>query len=276
MDNQKKIYSIILVYLSSKINIMRNLIIFGLFVIALILVQFAQAQTVDEVITKYTEARGGKDKLLSIKSIYMEGTRQMMGNEILVKVTKEQGKLSRTDFEVAGVNNFFLVTDKEGWNYFAMRMQAPEPLPADRLKQMQTELDIAGPLVDYTAKGYKAELIGKEDVEGTDCYKIKLTLDTSHIISYFIDSKSYLLIRSAQKGGGMGGGRRGGGGGSVDTEVFTDYSDFKPVDGILFAHTLTIKTPSGANAGQGGGTNSSTFDKIELNQPVDPKLYKHQ
>ena len=249
---------------------MKNLIIFGLFVIALILVQFAQGQTVDEVINKYTDARGGKDKLLSIKSIYMEGTRQMMGNDLQVKLTKEQGKLSRTDFEVGGTNNYLLITEKEGWNFFAMRMQTPEPMPADRVKQLQTELDIAGPLVDYAAKGYKAELMGKEDVEGTDCYKIKMMIDSSNSISYFIDSKSYLLIRSAQKGGAFGG-RRGGAGG--DVEMFTDYSDYKAVDGILFAHTLSLKSSVVTAGGQGGG-GSSTFDKIELNKPVDPKLYK--
>ena len=251
---------------------MKNLIIFGLFVIALILVQFVQAQTVDEVINKYTDARGGKDKLLAIKSIYMEGTRQMMGNDLQVKVTRVQGKLSRTDFEVGGTNNFLLITDKEGWNFFAMRMQAPEPMPADRVKQLRTELDIAGPLVDYAAKGYKAELIGKEDVEGTECYKIKLMIDSSTNISYFIDAKTNLLIRSAQKGGAFGGGRRGGAAG--DAEFFTDYSDYKAVDGILFAHTLSLKSAAPANGGQGAGGNSSTFDKIELNKPVDAKMYK--
>jgi hypothetical protein len=247
---------------------MKNILIFGLLVTLLVLVQYTKAQSVDDVINKYMEARGGKDKLLSITSITMEGSRQMMGNEVAVKVTKVQGKLSRNDFEAGGTNNFLLITDKEGWNYFAMRMQKPEPMPADRVKAMQTELDIAGPLVDYAKKGYKAELIGKEDVEGTECYKIKMVLDSLRDITYFIDTKSNLLIRSAQKGGMFGGGGRRGGG---DMEMFTDYSDYKAVDGVMFAHTLTMKS-SGGNAGPGGG--GTTFDKIELNKPVDEKMYK--
>ena len=247
--------------------ITRNLLIFGFFIIALILAQFANAQTVDEIIDKYIGARGGKDKLKAIRSIYMEGSRQMMGNEVAVKITKVQGKLSRTEFEMGGTNGFFLITDKTAWNYFPMRSPKPEPVPEDRLKTLRGELDIAGPLVDYTLKGHKAELIGKEDVEGIPCYKIKVTLSNGTESNYFIDTKSYLLNRITHNGGLFGGNR-----GKGDAEISTDYSDYKEVEGILFAHTLTIRPSSGsANSQAAGGT---TFDKIELNKPVDEKLYK--
>lgn len=247
---------------------MRNLIIFGLFVIALVMVQFAQAQTADEIIDKYTAARGGKEKLNAVRSIYMEGSRQMMGNEVRVRLTKVQGKLSRTDFEAGGADNFLLITENAAWNYFAMRMQKPEPISGDRVKQLQCELDIAGPLVDYIAKGHQAELIGKEDVEGTACYKIRLTLATGGVISYFIDSKTYLLVRSSHKNGGYGS-RHGTG---ADTDLLTDYSDYKSVEGILFAHTITMKAAGSARAGQAGmGT---TFHKVELNKTIADQLYK--
>ena len=58
---------------------MRSLILFGLFVFFLVAVQFAQAQTVDEIIDKYIKAIGGKDKLLLIATIYKEGSVKMMG-----------------------------------------------------------------------------------------------------------------------------------------------------------------------------------------------------
>jgi hypothetical protein len=88
-------------------------------------VQFASGQTVDEVIDKYLNARGGKEKLLAIKTIYMEGMGQMMGNDITIKITKEQGKLSRREFEAGGTNGFALITDKEAWNYIPMRSTSP-------------------------------------------------------------------------------------------------------------------------------------------------------
>ncbi len=249
---------------------MKTLIPFGLFILFLIIVQFASGQTVDEVIEKYEAARGGKEKLAAVKSIYMEGSREMMGNEVTVKVTKEQGKLSRTEFEMGGTNGFMLITDKEAWNYMPMRSPAPVKMPDEALAGMQTELDIAGPLVDYVTKGHKAELAGKDSIDGNTCYKIKLTTSAGKEITYWIDASTYLVTQSAAKGGGMfgGGGRR-----KEGTEppiVYTEYKDYKAVDGILFAHNIETKNPSGQGRA-GGGT---TFDKIELNKPVDARLYK--
>jgi hypothetical protein len=134
-------------------------------------------------------------------------------------------------------------------------------MPDEAVAGLQTELDIAGPLVDYVAKGHKAELIGKDTIKGAPCYKIKLTTKTGKEINYWIDASTWLLTKSSSKGFG----RRGG-----DAEQMTFYTDYKAVDGIQFAHTIETKMSGGE--GRGGG--STTFDKIELNKPVDPKLYK--
>lgn len=247
---------------------MKTLIIFSLFILFLVSVQFASAQTVDEIIDKHLAARGGKQKLLAIKTIYMEGSREMMGNEVAVKVIKEQGKLSRTEFEMGGTNGFVLITEKEAWNFFPMRSPTPTKMPDDALPALQTELDIAGPLADYAAKGHKAELLGKDTADGIACYKIKLTTSAGRVIHYWIDADTYLLNQSASKGGSFGGGRRPDG--KEPAEVYTLFRDYKAVDGILFAHNIETKNPGGEGRG-GGGT---TFDKIELNNPIDAKLYK--
>ena len=248
---------------------MKTFIPFGLFILLLVAVQFASGQTVDDVIEKYENARGGKDKLMALKSIYMEGSREMMGNEIAVKITKEQGKLSRTEFEMGGTNGFMLVTEKEAWSYIPMRSPTPDKMPDEALAAMQTDLDIAGPLVDYIAKGNKVDLIGKDTVEGNTCYKIKLTTKAGKEINYWIDAGTYLISQSSAKGGGMFGGARKKEGAEA-VEVYTLYKDYKAVEGILFAHNIETKNPNG-QGNAGGGT---TFDKIEINKPVDAKLYK--
>ena len=250
---------------------MKTIILLGLLVLFLVSVQFATGQTVDDIIDKYIAARGGKDKLNSIKSIYMEGSREMMGAEVTVKITKEQDKLSRTEFEMAGATGYFLVTDKEAWTLIPMRSPTPTKVPDEALPAMQTETDITGPLVNYAAKGHKAELTGKDTVNGSLAYKIKLVTKAGKEINYWIDAATYLLTQSSSKGGGMfGGGRRQGGTGEPP-EVFTLYKDYKEVGGVQFPHTIEMKTANGEGRG-GGGT---TFDLVEINKPVDPKLYNH-
>jgi hypothetical protein len=249
---------------------MRNLILFGLLILFLVAAQYSSAQTVDEIINKYVDSIGGKDKLTSIKSIYMEGSRQMMGNEVTVRVTKEQGKLSRMEFEMGSTNGFVLITDKDAWTYIPMRSPTPTKLPDNAVAGMQTDLDIAGPLVNYAAKGHKVELIGKDTLNGNACYKIKLTTASGKEINYWIDAKTYLLTQSSQKGGGKNPEAHNNNIGAGGNETIVTYKDYSPVDGILIAHTIETKSTGGSGRMDG----STIFDKIELNGTVDPKLYK--
>ncbi len=222
--------------------------------------QFVQAQSVDDIINKYIEARGGKDKLNAMKSVYMEGSRQMMGNEVMVKVTMVQDKLYRTDFEVGGTTGYTIVTPTEGWNFIPMQSPKVEPIPADRLKTMQGQLDIAGPLVDYAAKGNKVELQEKETIDGKDAYKIKMILSTGKEVTYYIDTKTNLLIQTRQMAPARGN--------NAPQEIITNYSDYKLFDGIMFPQTI-------ANPGAGVMSGSTTFDTIVVNKPVDESEYKH-
>ena len=240
---------------------MKNIVLFVVFIIGVVMVQFAQGQTADDIINKYMEARGGKDKIKAIKSVYMEGARQMMGNEIPVKVTIVDGKLYRTDFEFSGANYYTIVTPGAGWS-FTPRSPSVESTPADRLKTMQGPLDIAGALVDYAAKGNKVELLPKSTINGKDNYNVKLTQPDGKFTVYSFDAKTNLLSESRTTITVMAPGGK-----SSDREVVTDYSDYKAVDGVLFPHTV-------ANPGTGQAAGSTTFDKIELNKPVDENLYK--
>ena len=225
------------------------------------------AQTADEIINKYMEAMGGKAKLLSIKSIYMEGTSVMQnGTEISQRSWKVDGKLFRQEINSAMFNFAMVVTDKEGWRQNPRAGGAFEPMTAEQVANMQTQMDCAGAFVDYAAKGHKVELIGKEDVEGTAAYKIKITYKSGNEANFFFDANTYYIIRMSAKGGGMGMGMGGGRGpGGTDVERITDFSDYKKTDdGYIFAFKMTP-------VGMGGGV---YYEKIEVNKPVDPKAYK--
>ncbi|HEY8690585.1 MAG TPA: hypothetical protein VIM07_15215 [Chitinophagaceae bacterium] len=239
---------------------MKNIVLLVLFVLGIVFMQFVQAQSVDDIINKYIEARGGKDKLNAMKSVYMEGSRQMMGNEVMVKVTMVQDKLYRTDFEVGGTTGYTIVTPTEGWSFIPMQSPKVEPIPADRLKTMQGQLDIAGPLVDYAAKGNKVELQEKETIDGKDAYKIKMILSTGKEVTYYIDTKTNLLIQTRQMAPARGN--------NAPQEIITNYSDYKLFDGIMFPQTI-------ANPGAGVMSGSTTFDTIVVNKPVDESEYKH-
>lgn len=233
----------------------------------------AEAQTVDDIVAKYEAAMGGRDKLASIQTVHLQGVSVMQnGNEINSDITKVNKELFRTEVNF-GMGSFtMLVTNKEGWASNPRSGGKFEPLPEEAVKALQTELDLSGPLSNYAAKGHKAELLGKESLDGKDVYKIKLTLNTGKEITYFIDASSYYIVREqrdgagfmGRRGGGPGGqgGQGGGPGGNIQT---IDYSDFqKTDDGYVFPFSIK----------RGGMGGNMILEKIEVNQPVDPAKYK--
>lgn len=223
---------------------------------------FLQAQTADEIIAAHVQAMGGKEKLAGLQSLYMESISVMQnGNEVSTKTWKVQDKLMRREVNFGMGNMATILTDKEGWSSNPRSGGAFEAMPADVVERQRTELDINGPLVDHAAKGHKAELMGKEDVNGAPCHVVKLTLKSGRDITYYIDAKTFYILRTRTKGGGM----RGGAGRNPDAETVTEYSDYrKTEEGFIFPFTTTI-------VGMGASMN---VEKIEVNKPVDPKLYK--
>jgi outer membrane lipoprotein-sorting protein len=221
---------------------------------ALVFAQFAQAQTVDDVINKHIAALGGKENLNKIQNVVMEGSLSIQGTEIALTLTQVNNKLTRQDINAMGMHGFDMMTDKEGWTYMPFQgMQKPEPKTADDVKESQADLDIAGPLVDYAAKGHKVELLGKEDVDGTECYKIKANLAGGKEMTFFIDPASNMIIRTKNKVKANG----------QETEMQSDLSDYKEVEGVKMPYSITV------------GFGTILISSIKVNQAIPESAFKH-
>lgn len=237
---------------------MQNIVLLVLFVLGIVFIQFGEGLSVDGIIDKYIDARGGNEKLNSIKSIYMEGFREILGNEIPVTVTIVNEKLFRNDFVFEGIAGYLIVTPTKGWSFVPMHSQNINLIAADDLTMMQFQLDIAGPIVDYAAKGNRAELKGRETVAGNETYKIILTSAGKKETTYYIDTKTKYLIQTKHFRSGADGKK---------AEIITNFSDYVSVDGIMFPHTIT-----NPENGMSGGT--TTFNTIILNKMINEDQYK--
>ena len=223
---------------------------------------YGMSQTVDEVINKHVEAMGGKDKLASLKSVYMESVSVMQnGNEMTSKTYRVDKQLFRRDIDGGMFKFTTIVTDREGWASDPRNGGSFNQLPPEDVQNQQYTLDIAGPLVDYVAKGEKAELLGKEAVDGKDAYKVKVTLKNGKDITYWLDATTYYIVRTSTKASGFM--RRPGA--DPNAEVVMNYTDYKKSpEGYVFPYATSI---------QGMGT-STNIEKIEVNKTIDPKLFK--
>jgi hypothetical protein len=235
---------------------MKKLIIFGLFIMGMVLVQFVQAQvqTVDDVINKYVEALGGKEKLLTLKSIKYSGNINIQGNDVTIVQTKLHMKGMRLDIFVGGMENYQFVTPEKGIVFMPIQgMTEPSPMPEDQLKSGQNQLDVQGALFNYKEKGITVELLGTEKVNGEDNHKLKITFKNGLVTTCFIGAKNYRINKTVSKRMVNG----------EEKDMETTYTNYKQnADGFWFAYNNTSV--------QG----ETIFDKIETNIPVDENIFK--
>src|SRR5882672_5166569 len=149
--------------------------------VALIIFTGAKAQTADEIINKYIDAIGGKEKISGIKTLYYESKLEVMGNEAASNTYMINGKAYKSETDFSGQKIIQCVTEAGGWAVNPLAGQAvPEELPKEMLKGSELQYTVPGTaFIDYAAKGNKIELQGKEKVNGTSAYKLKLTTKDS-------------------------------------------------------------------------------------------------
>jgi hypothetical protein len=231
--------------------------IFASTLVAFTISASAFAQTVDEIVAKHIAAKGGTEKLSSIKTLVQSNSMSINGMDIPMVMTTVAGIGQRTEVTVMGNSMITVLTPGGGWMLRPSMMGGtgePEDMPAEEAKKTTaTDIDPAGNLFNYQAKGIKVELAGTEKVNGKDAFKLNI-VQAGKNSTMFIDAASYMLVRTISPG--MGG-----------KEQDMAYSDYKAVDGILFPHTMTTESPM-------GGEMVISTDKIVVNGTVDESIFK--
>jgi hypothetical protein len=212
------------------------------------------AQTADEIIAKHLVAIGGMDAWRKVNSVYTEGNLKVQGADVSVSGTVLNGKGMRQNISVMGMTGFQIMTPQGGWNFMPFQGQSkPEPITAEDLKENADQMDTQGALVDYKQKGHSVEFIGKEDIEGTEAFKLRVTHKGGKVQTIFIDPASYYIIRSVSKQKANG----------QEMEIATNLSNYKKLpEGIVVP--MSVSLPFG----------EMTITKVEINKPVDEKIFK--
>ena len=160
----------------------------------------SKAQNVDEIIGKHAAAIGGLENWAKIKTLKMDMGMKMQGMEVLITATQVDCKAMRTDIAVMGMNGYSIITNTNGWNYMPFNGQTKaEPMTEDILKSSQDDLCLLDKFLRYKETGDKVEYLGTDDVDGTECIKLKLTDKIGKETTYFIDSETYLLTKKTVK-----------------------------------------------------------------------------
>jgi outer membrane lipoprotein-sorting protein len=220
----------------------------------------AAAQTIDEIIAKSIEARGGEAKLRAVKSVRMTGHIEVGPGMIapMSLVVKRPGMV-RMEFTLQGMTAIQAYDGKAGWDVMPFQgKKDAEPMAADDVKEMADQADLDGPLMDYKAKGHSVEYLGKEKVEGSDAYKLKITKKNGNVETTFIDADSGLEVKTIAKITQQGN----------EVEAESTYSDFRNVDGLILPFSIEqgrVGSPQKAKI---------TMEKVEINPDLSDAQFQ--
>jgi len=236
---------------------MKRSLLIAAFITAMSII--AAGQTADEIVSRYIQKIGGIEKLSAIKS--MRATGRLIGGggfEAVIVNENKRPSMVRNEFSLQGMTSVSAYDGKTGWrvNPFGGKKDA-EAMGEEEIKQMIEAADIDGPLVNSGAKGVRLEYIGKEDYEGSDVYKLKVTLRNGTVQHYYFDTEFYVPIKVETRRMIRG----------TEVEMEQILGDYKQVGGVYF--------PFSVESGPKGGSFHSTviLEKIELNPVIDDSRF---
>ncbi|MDI1354336.1 MAG: hypothetical protein PSX36_05440 [bacterium] len=212
------------------------------------------SQTLEEIVSKHIEAIGGKDSWEKVRTMRYESVMKAQGAEIHFTVVKSDRIALRSDISVMGMKGFNIVTTKEGWSYAPWAGQTKsEAMTADNVKNSQDELNIKDEFLTYKELGKTIEYFDMDDIDGTECFKIKMTNKDGKETTYYIDPGNYLTIKKTEKIKSDG----------QETENSTFYSNYK-----MLAEGLNIPMMTTS-----GWSEMETL-KLEINPKIDDAIFK--
>lgn len=235
--------------------------LFSILVLIIFISSGSNAQTVDEVIASHIKAIGGNEKWASIKTMKMTGNIDIApGMKAPFTMYFKNKNKFRFELEVQGLTMIQALDIDSGWSIvpFSGKTDA-ERMSPEEVKSSKQQADYTGDLINYKEKNNEVELLGKEDMEGTDTYKLKITRKDGDITYMYLDANSYLSLKETSKIKMQ----------DKEFESATIPSNYKDVEGVKFAFALELRGGDSESSGQ-----TMTIESIVINPEVKDDIFK--
>ena len=227
----------------------------------------ANAQNADEIIKSYFENTGGMDNWGNLKGIKILAKVNQGGIEIPLEIVQLKDGRQYTKITIQGQELKQGVFDGTSlWNTNFQTMKAEK---ADEESTSNAKLDandFPDSFFDYKSKGYKVELAGKENFDGAETFKLKLTKEPRTIDGNKVDDVSYYFfeVESFVPIGQESEIKEGPAKGQISQIKMSDY---KEVSGLYFPYSMVQGL-------KGGQSQPIVIESIEVNPAVTDADFK--
>ncbi|MEO6259827.1 MAG: hypothetical protein ABIP63_05725, partial [Thermoanaerobaculia bacterium] len=191
------------------------------------------------------------ERIAAIRSLRRSG-KFIGGGGFEARVVQENRRpqMVREEFAMQGMTGINAWDGKVGWKIEPWDgKKDPEALSEAEQKEILEDSDFEGPLINYRQKGNRVEYLGREPVEGTDAYKLRVTRRNGDVQIYYMDSDYYVPIKIETKRMIRG----------AEREFETSLGDYKEVSGWFLPFSIESNVKGSSNR------QKIAYEKIEAN-----------
>lgn len=182
------------------------------------------SQSVEDIIAKHIKAHGGEKNWNKVQSIQISGDYTSFSTLGKIKTVKLKTGEYYSEFDlgqhyVYEANNGKLSWTIDPWQdiTFPRRVNKAEQNVFDQKAELCT------PFLNYKEKGFKVELKGREDLDGTEVYVITLTRKNGLSETWYLDANTYLEVKCNSQWIDF----------AYPSQADSFFDDFRKVDGII-------------------------------------------
>ena len=188
--------------------------------------------TIDQLLEKYADARGGASRWKKLSSMEWTGTGTTFSVTAPFTLTLKRPDLYRFERTIM-TRPVVIGYDGETawWSNPLMGADWAVEVPLPEAAVIRHEADLEGPLFNSRGKGHQVEFVGLGDVDGEPAYELKVTLKDGAEETWYIDPDSYVEIARLSSGADFG----------RSMEKWTYFSDFRKVNGLVLPHRIEME-----------------------------------
>lgn len=156
----------------------------------------SDAPAVSQIVDRYIEALGGRDRWAAIESIRLSGTYMFNGESFPFTISRRRPDRFRLQIALQDQDSVEASNGRVSWRTRVRPGSSPLVLEADAATRFEEEwADFDGPLIDYRQKGHRVEWVGWADVDGVECHHLQLHLASGNRQHWYLDKETYTLVR---------------------------------------------------------------------------------
>ena len=202
----------------------------GLWLASLLLATPSGALTVEEVLAKHAEAKGGQAAWSAVTSLRLSGTHTAFGDSGPYTLSRQRPNHSLFQFEAPRGRTVYAYDGETAW--------AIDPVAGNDWGQPSNlvdagviipEADFANALLDAEALGHTVKLVGRGDFDGEDTYQLEVSRQGGGSETWYLSSDTFLEFARVAPASDYG---------RPIAEGRTYFLDFRKVGDLMLPHHI--------------------------------------